>query len=637
MPEPLSVWIGKDEVEGVPSQPRQDVKPPPHWRLEAVAATERPRSLTIGADGRTVVFIQDRDTSDVWLLDLDGGVPARLTTGRDPMPYWEDTEPRLAPDGTRVAYADEGAVWIVPAAGGPRRRLAAAGSPVWLGNDRLVVSVERDDTSRLATLSLADPWPTALCETALGDTGLRDTVSQAQTAAPEQALERYGDEWGAAAAPDGRTVAFCFTPRHDLLRTEIRVADVASGAVRALTGAPHLADRSPAWSPDGTTIAFSSERSGWYELHLVGADGTGERQLTHAGADLHEPAWHPDGSRLVAIRCRRNRFDLVTVDAATGEITVVAEGGSWGYPHWTADGAIVATYDDAGTPPELRLVRDGESPQTLHAPAPLAVRAAPHVRPQDVSYTSFDGLEIPAFLYRPAGASPERPVPAVVYPHGGPTSYVGDEWDGHAQYFLDKGYAWLAINFRGSTGYGREFERKNHGDWGVGDTKDCLAAADYLRTLDWIDGDRLGIFGASYGSYLALLSVTDDPSRRFRCAVCKYGDCDILTSWSQGDREGVQDMGRMMAHPSVAPDAYRAGSPVHRLHDLQAPLLIAHGDLDVRVNPKQSEQLVQELRRLGGKTFEYVTYPTEAHGFLRAGPQLHFYRRLERFLDWYLI
>ena len=129
-------------------------------------------------------------------------------------------------------------------------------------------------------------------------------------------------------------------------------------------------------------------------------------------------------------------------------------------------------------------------------------------------------------------------MPAVVYPHGGPTDCYGDEWDGHAQYFVDKGYAWLAINFRGSTGYGRDFERRNHGDWGVGDTKDCLAAADFLRTLDWVDGERLGIFGASYGSYMALLAVTDDPEHRFRCAVPKYGDCDITTSWAQGDRSG---------------------------------------------------------------------------------------------------
>ena len=238
-------------------------------------------------------------------------------------------------------------------------------------------------------------------------------------------------------------------------------------------------------------------------------------------------------------------------------------------------------------------------------------------------------------LYRPPATG--RPAPAVVYPHGGPIEFSGDEWDGHAQYFVDKGYAWLALNFRGSTGRGRTFQRLNSGDWGGGDRDDCLAAADYLRTLDWVDGGKLGIFGASYGSYLALCAAVEDAGERFRCAVCKYGDCDLLTSWSQGDRGGVLYCGEnMLGHPSENREVWRRGSPVHRLDRLAVPLLIAHGERDERVHPKQSEELVAELRRLG-KTFEYVTYPTEAHGFLRAGPQIDFYRRLERFLDWYLL
>ena len=164
-----------------------------------------------------------------------------------------------------------------------------------------------------------------------------------------------------------------------------------------------------------------------------------------------------------------------------------------------------------------------------------------------------------------------------------------------------------------------------------------LAAADYLRSLDWVDGARLGIVGASYGSYLALLAVTDDPEHRFRLAACIFGDCDIRTSWAQGDRGGRLDLERMMGSPAANPVVYAAGSPVDRLANVQVPLLIAHGLRDERVHPKQSEQLVAELRRLGGRTFEYVTYPTEGHGFLRAEPQVDFHRRLERFLDWHLM
>jgi dipeptidyl aminopeptidase/acylaminoacyl peptidase len=485
-----------------------------------------------------------------------------------------------------------------------------------------------------------DPWPRRLA-TAHGD------------------LEERGDEEEAAVSPDRTHVAFTFTPRDDLNRSEIRIADLATGEVRALTGTPRMHDRAPAWSPDGTRIAYASERSGFYELHLVGRDGGGGRQLTSAGADHCEATWHPDGTRLVAVRCVRGRGQLVVVDAASGEAETLAPGGLWSGPHWTADGGVLAAYEDHATPPELRLVA-GAAPEPLHAaeplpaaeplhaaeplpaakplhaPAPLSVRRAPYARLEEIAFPSRDGLEIPAFLLRPENASAERPVPAIVYPHGGPTDFYGDEWDGHAQYFVEKGYAWLAVNFRGSTSYGRDFERANHGVWGVKDTWDCLAAADHLRTLDWVDGERLAIVGASYGSYMALLSVTDDPDHRFRCAVCKYGDCDIVSSWAQGDRTGVLDLERMMGRPADAREAYRAGSPYHRLANVEVPLLVAHGERDERVSPKQSEQLVAELRRLG-KTFEYVTYPTEAHGFLRAGPQVDFYRRLERFLDWHLM
>jgi dipeptidyl aminopeptidase/acylaminoacyl peptidase len=612
-----SIWVGKDEHQGVRAQARKDLAPPAHWRLEAIARTPRPRSLTV--EGRLAVFIEDGDDcSDLWLLDLeDGGPPQRLTTGREPAPYWEDVQPRVAPGGATVAYGDGGHVWLVPVAGGPPRRLVEADSPVWIDDGRLIVAVERDaTTTRLAVVDVADPWPRRLA-VAHGD------------------LDAFGDEGEAAVSPDRSEVAYTFTPRADLNRSEIRIAALDGGAVRAVTGTSRMHDAAPAWSPDGAAIAYVSERSGFYEVHLVGAGDAANRQLTTAGADHSDLAWHPDGSRLAAVRCRRNRFGVVVVDATSGEAEVVAEGGRWSAPQWTPSGGLVAAYEDHATAPEVRAVGGGE-PRALHAPAPLAVRRAPHAALEEITFSSHDGLEIPGFLLRPENASSERPAPAIVYPHGGPTDAYLDDWDGHAQYFVAKGYAWLAVNFRGSTGYGRDYERANHGVWGVADTRDCLAAADYLRTLDRVDGERLAILGASYGSYMALLAVTDDPEHRFRCAVCKYGDCDIVTSWAQGDREGVQDLERMMGHPATARAAYRAGSPYHRLANVQVPLLIAHGERDLRVSPKQSEQLVAELRRLG-KTFEYVTYPTEAHGFLRVGPQLDFYRRLERFLDWHLM
>jgi dipeptidyl aminopeptidase/acylaminoacyl peptidase len=584
--ESRSLWVGKEEYGGLPTPTRRGDPNPPHWRLEAIAATERPRSLSLGADGRTLVFIQDRDTSDVWLLDLQGGEPRRLTTGRQPMPYWEDTTPRLSPDGTSVAYADEGWVWLVPASGGPPRKLVEGGSPHWLGNERLVVSVDRDDRSRLAVVAVDEAWPQPLVH------GGSD-------------LDLVGDEVSAAVSPDLREVAFTFFPRADLNRSEIRVVAVETGAVRALTGAPGIHDGEPTWSPDGARIAFTAQRGEWCGLRVLDVVSGEERVLSDEEADFSEPVWHPHGDRLVAVRSATFTHDLVAVDAERGGVTVLARGGAWGAPHWTDDGAVVATYETQTSSPELRRVSGEDTGESILEPAPLSVRVAPHIAPEEIAYRSSDGLEVRGLLFRPRDAG--RPVPAVVYPHGGPREFYGDDWDGHAQYFVDKGYGWLAINYRGSTGYGKTFEHLNQDAWGVGDVQDCLAAADFLRTLDWVDPTKLAIFGASYGSYLSLCSAVEDAGERFRCAVCKYGDCDLVTTWSQGDRDGVLYCGEnMLGRPSEHREVYLRGSPIHRVESIAVPLLIAHGEKDERVHPKQSEELVAELRRLG-KTFEYVT------------------------------
>ena len=155
-------------------------------------------------------------------------------------------------------------------------------------------------------------------------------------------------------------------------------------------------------------------------------------------------------------------------------------------------------------------------------------------------------------------------MPGVVYPHGGPTSYTGDEWDGVAQYFVAKGYAWFAINFRGSTTYGRDFERANHGVWGVRRHADCLAAHDHLAArLD--RPAAVGHLRCQLRQYLALLSVVDDTEHRYAARSAKYGDCDILTSWAQGDLVGRLDLERMMGHPSRPGRPTTPGSPIHRI------------------------------------------------------------------------
>lgn len=604
----MSGYIGKDEHNGQISLDRPDA-PKSAWSLEAIAAVERPHDLAVSPDGSAVAFILNRDMSDVWVVPVTGGHPTRLTTHRQLTPFWEDTTPAWSPDGKHIAYVREGDVWVVPSRGGAVRKLHEAGDPVWVDDETLLVTVDRDDETRLATMKLDDPWSVAV-------------------------TPKGQNVWSARIVPGTRAAVYLNYPPDDRKASQVWWLDLDTGESRQLTGVPGMQDRNPTVSPDGSTLAFTSERSGWYQLHFLHLATGEERQVTEGDGDIAGIEWHADGTRLVAIRTHRGRSDLVVIDAASGEVTTLSGGGTWAEPHWAGD-SIVAVYEGHLTPPGLVRVDSDGSTTSLLGPAPAEIQSSPHVSFEEVTYTSSDGLEIHGFLYRPKAADDGK-VPAVVYPHGGPTDAYTDCWDPHAQYFVDKGYAWFAINFRGSTGYGRDFERANHGVWGVDDTKDCLAAYDYLATLDWIDPGRIAIFGASYGSYMALCSLTFDPEHRFRCGVAKYGDSNIATSWAHGDRGGREDLERMMGSPAQARQAYEAGSPIHRVSDLARPIFIAHGEKDERVHPDQSARLVEELRR-HDKTFEYVTYPTEAHGLLRAEPQVHFYRRLERFLDWHLM
>lgn len=596
-------WLGKDEFGGVASETRPDRRPPPNWRLEAVYATTRPHHLAASPDGSNVAFVLDIEgTTDLWALSLDTGVLTRVTTERGLAAYWEDSAPVWSPDGTTLAYNSAGHVCLVPVAGGPSRRLVKGSMGVWLDDQRIVVSIERERCSRLAVVDVDDPWPAPLGPT-------------------------DGDMGHPKLLPDGRLLA-TYWPKDDLSRSDMVVVD-PSGEWTTMVG--HPGRRATGHVVTDRQIAYVLEDGEWAGVFVTAVDGTEHSKLAGGDQDFSSLCWLADEAGLIAIATSRGRADLVRI-TAQGEVTVVAEGGVWQTPVVVPRG-VVAVHEASDSPPKVVLIESDGGQRVLYDGTPGSVRAAPYAKLERVSFPSADGMEIEAFIFRPADTS--SPVPAVVYPHGGPTDHYGDEWDGHAQYFVNKGYAWLALNFRGSTSYGLEFERSNHRDWGLGDVDDCIAAAHHLAGLGWVDPDRIAIYGASYGSYLALASLVreDNP---FACGVAKYGDCDILTSWAQGDREGVEDLERMMGHPSQNRAGYRAASPIHNIERIARPILVAHGEQDARVHPRQSQELVDALRRVGA-TYEYITYPSEGHGLLRREPQLHFYRRLERFLDWYLM
>lgn len=607
----------KYERQGWPSLPRPDLKPPEGWSLSLITSVNRVRNHSLSPDGQHLAFIWDRENlSDLYVMSSGGGWPARLSTERGPTAYWDDEIPQWSPDGQWLALTMKDHVHVAPSAGGLPRKIsdftASASSPVWLPDSTgLIISVEHHQADKLLLTDREGSWPRSL------------------TTGP-------GDDWGAQPGPDGRYVAFVHRPSDDLNRLDIKRIDLTSGQIDVLAGgASRQKNWEPRWSPDGSAIAFLSQRSGWNEVWLIRPDGEGLRQLTGLNHDVADLAWSPEGSRLAATVNRGGAFDLALIDVASGNLSYLRTGqGYHSRPTWSPQGDFLTVeYEDSTRPPDLYrvAVAGGEATQLTFSNPPALARHK-LVVPEQISYRSFDGLEIPAFLYRPSQPNGA----AILYPHGGPTSQYLFEWDILAQYFVAKGYTYLCPNYRGGTGYGLEFERLNHLAWGIGDTQDCLYGARYLRTLDWVEPQKIAIYGGSYGGYMTACCLSRDPDYLFACGVSKYGDANLVTSWAQCNRQLRLYSEMPLGHPSRNREVYLAGSPIYEVEKVQKPVLILHGLEDDVVPPEASEEWVEALRR-AGKTFEYKTYPGEPHGFLKRENQLDVWARLERFLDWYLL
>lgn len=618
--------ILKEGRNGWPAQARPDRKLPDPWTPELLVGVNLLHHHALSPSGERFAFVWERGgNSDLWLARPDGpGWPQRLTFDRPAQMAWTDASPCWGPDGRRLAYICRDDIWAVLGTGGRARRLTDYGhgdsSPIFSPDGKRVYFLSgRRVFHNLCYTTLEGAWPVPL------------TQFEADVSDPQP-------------APDGRHIAFVYHPQQDLDRSEICVVpadapEQGEEGIQHLTGASQVRDYHPRWSPDGRHIAFLSNRTGWRELHLLDVGSGNVRQLTTASADVQGFAWSRQGNCIALAVNQGGAADLYVLDVASLECRLLHAAQGWhSLPQWGPDDRwLVVGFESPVQPPDIyRIdVESGEAAQLTFS-MPPTLQVASLVMPELVRYPSTRGSVIPAFLYRPAGACAAKPCPAIVNPHGGPTDEHALQWRILVQWLVAKGYALLAPNYRGSTGYGMSHQRALHHNWGIVDTEDMLAAADYLAGLDWVDSHRLGIYGASYGSYLALLALARDPLNRFRCGVAKFGDCDILSSWAQGDRSGREDLERQMGHPTGFRADYYAGSPVYDVANIRSPLLILHGDEDERVHPKQSEQLVEALTR-AGKTFEYVVYADEGHGFLKKSNLLHFYATLERFLDWHLL
>jgi dipeptidyl aminopeptidase/acylaminoacyl peptidase len=204
------------------------------------------------------------------------------------------------------------------------------------------------------------------------------------------------------------------------------------------------------------------------------------------------------------------------------------------------------------------------------------------------------------------------------------------------QLVAEQGIAFLSIDFRGSTGYGRDFRWANRGEWGHADAFDVIDGAHWAAAQPWCDG-RLAHYGGSYGGYMTLCVLTEEPSL-WRAGIDMYGDSEIAESYRHGDRIGRIDLERMMGRPDdpAAAEAYKRGSPLYRAERIEAPLLIFHGRKDKRVVPLMTEKIVEALE-IEGKHYQVHWFDEEAHGWQKRENRRETWKRSLEFLKRHLL
>jgi dipeptidyl aminopeptidase/acylaminoacyl peptidase len=578
---------------------RTGAEPRRVWTLPASA-----NAITLSPDSRRAAFERD---GDLWVRDLDGDREARLSNTPE-----SETAPVWSPDGTRLAFT-------------------------------VTATTRRQDTPGFSGLKLAFNW----LQRTTSDIGVVPVDGGTPLLVGRTAGTEASPKWVDAE----RLVFQRVSP--DLRTREIVIADAARATAQTLA-----VDNDPKWwsvpassrpepdpSPDGRRIAFLSDRDGWDHLFVVPSAGGQPVQITRGRYEVRRTRWAPD-SRRIAFDVNddpnpgQRHIAIATVnDAPRAHVVSVTRGrGADIDPLWRPDGRqLLFQHSDARNSADLFVAAAdaNAAPQRVTDSMPASVDRDRLVEPQFVRYAAPDGQQVPAFLFVPPGMPRTPTHPAIVWIHGDGTNENYDGWHVERnyavyysvhQYLLQRGYVVLAVDYRGSIGYGRDWRQGHYRDLGGKDYDDVAAGVAFLKSTGYVDASRIGVWGLSYGGFMTLQALTRTPEL-FRCGIDVAG-VDDWRDWHR-DPDGPWINGRM-GSPEENADLYRRTAPIERVDAIVRPLLVLHGTADVNVPFYESVRLIDALTR-AGKDVEFMMYPGEFHYFWRAHVLLDAWQRVDRF------
>ena len=388
------------------------------------------------------------------------------------------------------------------------------------------------------------------------------------------------------------------------------------------------------WSPDSQRLAFSSNFHGNFDIGIYEINSRAISWVTTGSGEKESPDWSSNGQLSFVIN-QGPRTELAIHTLQIGEFfTVDLEPGVIYTPNFDPHGEqILFVFDNPRHPDDLWSLSpaDRSFKQITHS-LPEKIDRGKLATPEEIRYPSLDGTEVPALLYRPSKADDQ--VPAVLYIHGGPNWLTQITWDPLIQHMVSRGWVVLAPNYRGSTGFGREWQLASRFDFGGIDTADVVAGSDFLVDNKIADTKKIAVTGRSWGGYLTMTCLTKYPEHwAAGSAVVPF------LNWFTGHANSREDLQHWdlenFGDPERDRELWHDRSPFFFLDRIQAPVQLICGAHDVRCPESESTQAYKELSNLG-KDCEYILYPDEGHSFLKVENQVKSKQQQVNFLAKFL-